>query len=128
GAAQAVAPPGRAGGDGDVVEAELAHLGRAQAAVEEELHVGQLVELSDAPVAHAAVARQTRQAGEIVEMAAELGAGFRERHGITALAQGTRRLQARRTTADHEHAGVAAPWRDALGVPAAPPLLALGRV
>ena len=93
-AAGAVSQPMRTGGKDDVIGAQFRNGFRRHAAFEIERDIGQLVDLSQAPIPHAAPGGEAGQAAFPGDAAAGLGGLLRDGHLIAALAQGAAGLKA----------------------------------
>ena len=106
-AAAAVTQPVRTGGHKHVIGAQFRDGLRRHGAFEIERYIGQLVDLAQAPITHAAPGAKARQAAFPGDAAAGLRALLRDGHPIAALAKGAAGLKARRARADDEHMGFA---------------------
>ena len=129
GRAPATVPaPRRAGGHHDVADPGREDVARGHGRGGEHLDRAEPGDLPAAPVDDPPPRRQSGQEGLARHPTAHLGPGIEQLDLVPALAQGARGLQPGGPCADHHDRRRAAPHRDALRVPAAPPLLAHGRV
>ena len=94
-----------------------------------EIHIGQTLQLTEAPVEHPAPGRKPRQARLEAQPAAECVLRLRRARPSSRAAQALKRaLKARRAAAHNQHCRIARRGLEALRVPAAPPFLADRRV
>ena len=127
---EAVGRPLRAGREHDRARRRRASISaRRQLAVVDELDVGQPLERSHPVGGQPAPLGEAGQAREQAEVAAHRGRAVDEAHARGAAARERERaLHAGRPAADDERVEAVRQRREALGVPAAPVLLAGGRV
>ena len=138
-----VSRPDRPRGKDHVRGRQLDHVGRGQTALREDHDALELLDLADTPVAHPRPFGEPRQARFPADPATQLALGLGQHDTMAALAQHPGGFQPRRPSADNQHprrltaARRAGPvrartahhqGRDALRVPAQPPLLPHGRV
>src|SRR6185503_10062796 len=101
---------------------------RRHLALEIELHIGELVDLQQAPITHAAPGGKARQFAFPSHAATGLTTRVRERDPVPPLPKGTGGLKAGGACADNQYVFVFSCGPDALGVPASAPFLSHGRV
>src|SRR5690348_4435006 len=127
-AGDAISPPRRAGGDGDVLELELDDVVGAHPALAVDLDVGHRRDSLLAVVQYPRPGGQAGQPRLPGNAPAKVPRGLREHDVVAPNPQGARRLEPGWPRADDEDPRVGVPRPDPLGVPAPAELLAHARV
>src|SRR5262249_10721407 len=127
-AGDAVAPPYRAGGDGDVLEIEVDDVLGAHPALAVDLDIWHRIDGLLPVVKNSYPGREAGQPGLLADSTAKVTPSLREHYLVAAQAERARRLKPCGTRANDQDPRVGAAFPDALRVPAAPELLSHARV